>query len=109
MLNTVERDSDELNKKSATIMIAMRRACKNILYTIANSGNYVAVAEEVPVEETAATPVETVKAPAEEPVNKMDQLFLQINVIAGGALAVLEVLLLIWAVLKAKKNKKAAA
>ena len=113
MLNTVERDSDELNKKSATIMIAMRQACKNILYTIANSGNCVsfAAAEEAPAEETVAAEEQVVveTKPAEEPVNKMDQLFLMINTIAGGTLAVLEVLLILWAVLKAKKSKKAAA
>ena len=70
-----------------------------------------AVVEEAPAEENVAAEEQTVvqTKPAEEPVNKMDQLFLMINTIAGGTLGVLEVLLILWAVLKAKKSKKAAA
>jgi beta-glucosidase len=34
-------DSNQItNTDSATLVLAMRQACKNILYTVANSGNY---------------------------------------------------------------------
>ena len=82
-------------------LLALLLAMAMVLGMVA-CGNSAAPAE-------TKAPAAEQQAPAEEPVNKMDQLLLQINVIAGGALAVLEVLLLIWAVLKAKKNKKAAA
>ena len=113
MLNTVERDSDKLSKKSNTITLAMRRATKNILYTIANSGNYVtytvASAEETPAE--AAPEATEAPAPAEtkqsaEPVNKMDQLFGKINLISGCTLGAAEIGLLAWLFLKLKKNRK---
>ena len=125
MLNTVERDSDELDKKSPTTLIAMRQATKNILYTIVNSGNYTpySVAEE-PVEEVAEETVEqaeavteTVTEPVAEPVaeepaapvNKMDQLFGKINKTAAAVLIALELLLIIRAVGKIRKNKKQKA
>ena len=108
MLNTVERDSDALNKKSATALIAMRRATKNILYTIANSGNYVTYAEEVAEdtvqEETATTDVTKEAAsqnpPVIENVDKMDQLFGKINTISWFALACFETLLILWLIIK---------
>ena len=40
MLGFNSAESNKLTDKSATAVIAMRRACKNILYTVANSGYY---------------------------------------------------------------------
>ena len=116
MLNTVERDSDALNKKSATALIAMRRAAKNILYTIANSGNYVAYAQDAVEttvqEETVTTDVTkeaaTLDQPVIENVDKMDQLFGKINTISWCALACFETLLILWLIIKIrnKRNKR---
>ena len=124
MLNTVERDSDKLSKKSATCLIAMRRATKNILYTIANSGNYVeykvnaeepaeaeeaAAAEETAeAEEAAETETKAAEAAEEptEPVNKLDQIFGTVNGVAGGVLGAAELGLLGWLAAKILKNKK---
>ena len=116
MLNTVERDSDALNKKSATALIAMRRAAKNILYTIANSGNYVAYAQdavETTVQEETVTTdvtkeVATLDQPVIENVDKMDQLFGKINTISWCALACFETLLILWLIIKIrnKRNKR---
>nr|MBR4281099.1 glycoside hydrolase family 3 C-terminal domain-containing protein [Clostridia bacterium] len=108
MLNTVERDSDELSKKEPTVLLAMRQATKNILYTVVNSAYYTpyTVAQES-VEETVEQ-VEAVAEPVvEEPVeqvNKMDQLFGKINTISGVTLGALECILLIWLVLKLRKK-----
>jgi beta-glucosidase len=41
MLGFFSYDSNQItNTDSATLVLAMRQACKNILYTVANSGNY---------------------------------------------------------------------
>ena len=111
MLNTVERDSDKLSKKSSTVILAMRQATKNILYTIANSGYYVTYdanaeltdSEEVVVEATAE-PVEAKQTPKQD---KMDQLFIRINIIAGGALVILELSLIALLRKKTKHRNQA--
>ena len=89
MLGYGSYDSNKLTQKSATLLYAMRRACKNILYTVVNSGYYESADETEPT----------------ETVNKMDQLFGQINLTAGCALGVLELLLLVWLVVKMTKKK----
>lgn len=40
MLGFFSAESNQITNTSATMVSAMRKACKNILYTIANSGNY---------------------------------------------------------------------
>lgn len=60
MLGFGSHDSNKLAKKYPTLMHAMRRASRNILYTVANSGYYATDAE-----------VDT--------VNHMDELFTRIN------------------------------
>ena len=40
MLGFAMADSNKFTDKSATAVLAMRKACKNILYTVANSGVY---------------------------------------------------------------------
>lgn len=107
MLSTVERDSDALSKKSATTLLAMRRASKNILYTIANSGNYVTATPAEEVEETADTVAEEpaqVETKAE--VNKLDQLFWMIDGIAAVVLLAAEAGLLIQLATKKRNAKK---
>ncbi len=93
MLGYGNYDTNELDRKNDNVVAAMRRACKNILYTVANSGYY--ATEEV---------VET--------ENKMDALFQQGNTIAAialGALEALALLTLLVNLIKVRKAKKAAA
>ncbi len=40
MLGFNSAESNKLTDESATAVLAMRQACKNILYTVANSGYY---------------------------------------------------------------------
>ncbi len=89
MLGFGSYPSNDLDRTSATLAIAMRKACKNILYTVANSGYYAGEAE-----------IDT--------TNHMDELFNTINMYLIIALVVVEVLLIggkvVSAVLKKRKN-----
>lgn len=87
MLGYGSYDTNELNKKSATVAVALRRASKNILYTVVNSGYY---AGEATV----------------DPVNHMDELFGLINKTAACALAALEALIIIAQILNRKKRTR---
>ncbi len=89
MLGYGSFDSNKLNADSATLAVAMRQACKNILYTVVNSGYY-----------SEGTPIAT--------ENNMDKLFKTVNISAGVILGVGELLLLIYLVLKLKKKKEAS-
>lgn len=40
MLGFFSYPSNEITNTSASVVKAMRQSCKNILYTVANSGNY---------------------------------------------------------------------
>ena len=40
MLGFASKESNKITNTSATLVKAMRQACKNILYTTVNSGNY---------------------------------------------------------------------
>ena len=40
MLGFMQNASNQFTDQSATAVLAMRRACKNILYTVGNSGYY---------------------------------------------------------------------
>lgn len=90
MLGYGSYDTNTLDKKSATLANAMRQSCKNILYTIVNSGYY-----------SEGTPLET--------EDHMGALFLKLNLTAGITLGALEVLLILWQVFSRKKAKRAAA
>ncbi len=91
---------------SASCVLAMRQACKNILYTISRSGYYIAPPAEA---EESAEASPAVTAPAEETktVNNMDALFTKINWGAGAGIAGLFAIVLIRWLLKKKKAKKA--
>ena len=80
-------DSNNLDADSATVVIAMRRACKNILYTIVNSGYY-----------SEGSPISA--------ENKMDKLFRNVDIGAGIIFVAIEALM-IALLLKRRKNKKA--
>ena len=79
--------TDQFTDQSATITIALRRACKNILYTIANSGYY------VDGDPTAGE-------------DNLTKLFRTANLSAGCGLGVLE---LLGAALFLRKGKKKTA
>lgn len=87
MLGYGSFDSNKLNDKSATLAIAMRQACKNILYTIVNSGYY-----------SEGTPILS--------ENNMDKLFMKVNMISGVAFGVIELLLIIGQIVKTLKKRK---
>lgn len=87
MLGYGSYESNELDSSSATLVNAMRQACKNILYTVANSGYY--------------ADGETTEA-----VNHMDELFKTVNTAAIAILGVLELALLIQLALQVRKQKK---
>ena len=40
MLGFFSAESNQITNTSPTMVLAMRQACKNILYTVSNSGNY---------------------------------------------------------------------
>lgn len=66
MLGFASKDSNAItNTSSATLVKAMRQACKNILYTIVNSGNY------------------TVPDPDAGKMQNMTKLFIEIDCAAG--------------------------
>ena len=88
MLGYGSYDTNKLDKKNPSTVKAMRQACKNILYTIANSGYY---AEGTPVETT----------------NHMGELFTILNAATAGIVVVIELLLLIRIFLKKRKEKMA--
>ena len=87
MLGYGSYESNELDSSSATLVNAMRQACKNILYTVANSGYYA-------------------DGETTETVNHMDELFKTVNTAAIAILGVLELALLIQLALQVRKQKK---
>lgn len=86
MLGFGSFESNALDKGSATLAIQMRRASKNILYTVVNSGYY-----------SEGSPIET--------ENNMDKLFLKINVSVGVVLVLIECLLIAEIILRNRKKK----
>lgn len=91
MLGYGNAASNQFPNQSATGTLAMRNACKNIMYTIVNSGAY---------------------AGDENPVggkSNMDKLFMKVNVTAGVVIGVIAILVLVRALLKRKKMKAAEA
>ena len=85
MLGFNSAESNKLTDKSATAVLAMRQACKNILYTVANSGYY---ADGNPA--TGMT--------------NMTKLFVMIDVILAVVLIVVDTIVIVrW-----RKKKKQA-
>ena len=82
--------------ESPTLVLAMRQACKNVLYTTANSGYYAdAVAAAAAMESQTSE-------------NAIDKLLTIFNVGAGVVLGAVELLVLLSWLLKKKKKAKAA-
>lgn len=91
MLGYANAASNQLTDESATAVQAMRQSCKNIMYTIVNSGVY---------------------AGSENPVggmSNMDKLFLKVDVIGGVVIGGIAILVIVRYVLKKKKASAAAA
>lgn len=63
MLGFFQHESNQITNTSATMVKAMRTACKNILYTVVNSGNY------------------TIEDPNEGKMDNMTKLFLVIDAV----------------------------
>ncbi len=109
MLGYGMADTNKLeDTDAATLVLAMRQACKNILYTISRSGYYLAPAAEAEGEEQQSAPaVDIEETPA---VNNMDSLFSKVNWGAGIGIVALEAIVLIRWLLKKKnvKEKKTA-
>ena len=81
--------------ESPTLVLAMRQACKNVLYTTANSGYYAdAVAAAAALEASKSGSV-------------VDQLLNTVNLCAGIVLGLTELLVLVHWLLKKKKTKTA--
>ena len=86
MLGFASAASNQFTDASATATLAMRKACKNILYTVANSGYY-AVAED----------------PSTSGSNALNSLLMKINIPIAIVLVALEALFVsMW--LKGKKK-----
>ena len=86
MLGFNSAATNVLSDKNATAVIAMRQACKNILYTIGNSGYY------------------TVNAVSEGGLSKMQKLFYTVDGCVGaGILALLAIVLVRWRKKKAHR------
>ncbi|MBQ8136830.1 MAG: fibronectin type III-like domain-contianing protein, partial [Clostridia bacterium] len=80
---------------SATLVLAMRRACKNVLYNTANSGYYA----------DAAAAAAALEASTSE--NAVDKMMGTVNLCAGLGLGLVEILVLVRWLLKKKKAKAA--
>ncbi|MDO4272378.1 MAG: glycoside hydrolase family 3 C-terminal domain-containing protein [Eubacteriales bacterium] len=90
MLGYGQAETNQLDENSATLVQYMRRACKNILYTIGNSGYY--------ADPTAVTTGDT---------SKMEKLFYTIDGIVAGVAVLVEALVLVLYFMKKKKEKNA--
>ena len=88
MLGYGTAESNQLNTESATTVQAMRQACKNILYTIANSGYYV---------DSTAAEVST------DGLSKMQVMFYTIDAIVAVIALLAEALVLVRFFIKRKK------
>ena len=80
MLGFMQHESNQItNTDSATLVSAMRQACKNIFYTVVNSGNY------------------TIPNPNEGKMDTMTKLFIGIDAgVAVAALGIMAVVLVRW-------------
>ncbi len=87
MLGFASAASNQFSDQSATATLAMRQSCKNILYTIGNSGYYTNNAQQAGMD-------------------NMTRLFLTVDLAAGAVVLLIAAGLIIHNVLKAKKAKK---
>ena len=85
--------------ESPTLVLAMRKSCKNVLYNTANSGYYADAAADAAAAEAAAE--------AAKNVNAVDQMMNTVNLSAGLGLGLVELLVLVRWLLKKKKAKAA--
>lgn len=87
MLGFMQHESNQItNTESATLVSAMRQACKNIFYTVVNSGNY------------------TIPDPDAGKMNVMTKMFIGIDAgVAIVALGAMAIVLVRW-----NKKRKAA-
>ena len=88
MLGFAMHASNQFTDKSATAALAMRQSCKNILYTVGNSGYYANSAQA-------------------GGMDNMTRLFLTVDCCVGGAVLLLAVIVFGRYILKNKKAKKA--
>ena len=87
MLGFASKESNKItNTSSATLVKAMRQACKNILYTTVNSGNY------------------TIPDPDAGKMSNMTKLFLEIDITSGIVLVAVMATVLVRFFKKRKKN-----
>ena len=87
MLGFASKESNKItNTSSATLVKAMRQACKNILYTTVNSGNY------------------TIPDPDAGKMSNMTKLFLEIDITCGVVLVAVMAIVLVSFFKKRKKN-----
>ena len=85
---------------SPTLVLAMRKACKNVLYTTANSGYYADAA--------AAAEAEVAAAEAQKNANVIDEMLNKVNLGAGLGLGLIWLIVIVRWLLKKQKAKKAA-
>lgn len=90
MLGYGNAASNQFTNQSATAVLAMRQACKNIMYTIVNSGAYAGNTNPV------------------GGMSNMDRLFLKVNVGGGVVIGGIAVLVLVHYIWKKKKTAKTA-
>lgn len=99
MLATIAPATGTVDTGSATMVTALRQACKNILYVVGNSGYYkdFSAVEETETAETA--PAETGTS-----VNKLDQIMRAVN--AAVVVACVVLLALVWVLWFLRKKKE---
>lgn len=86
MLGFFRAESNKITNTSATMVLAMRQSCKNLLYTVANSGNY------------------TIKDPNANKMDNMTKLFLIID--STMVILCLGIMAIVW--VRFLKKKKTA-
>lgn len=101
MLATITPATGTVDTGSATMVNSLRRACKNILYVVGNSGYY----KDFSNLEEAETP-ETALVEAGTSVRKVDQIMRSVNVAVVVACVVL--LVLAWGLWFLRKKKRTA-
>ena len=95
----VSTGTDLTDTSAATCVLAMRQACKNILYTVANSGYYAEAAAAVHEERDQAA------AADQTSMNKMTKTFLAVDIGALALAALAEAIV----IRRWQKKRKASA
>lgn len=114
MLGYGSYNTNALNQNQATVQINLRRAVKNILYTVANSGYYVKKQLEESIDsETVTGDTETQEKNEKMTVGEdlqrlsnMDWIFKNINIATVTILSLAEILVILQLVKKKKENSK---